>query len=112
MTNKKLPLAEQLQAELSEKAEASRTWASWIKNKWAQFETWVHSWFPGVKTRFLLYMGMIGEAAATLQSFITGLPTTKYISAEMLSGLSLVLFVLAFWFRGMGDRVDEYRKDI
>lgn len=78
---------------------------NWLKDKWAKFECWVYSWFPGFKTKTMLTLGTLGTGAATLQSFITGLPITKWISAEMIAGLSAILYILAFWFQGMGDRV-------
>lgn len=78
---------------------------NWIKDKWAKFEAWIYSWFPGFKTKTMLLLGTIGNGAAVFQSFVTGLPTTKYISTEVLSGVSMALYMLAFWFQGMGDRV-------
>lgn len=83
---------------------------TWIKDKYNAFECWLYSWFPGAKTKVMLALGTLGNAAAVFQSFVTGLPTTKYISAEFLGGMSMVLYMLAFWFQGMGDRV-EARKD-
>lgn len=83
---------------------------NYITAKWDAFECWLYSWFPGAKTKIMLALGTLGNAAALTQSFVTGLPTTKYISAEVLSGASMVLYMLAFWFQGMGDRV-EARKD-
>lgn len=78
---------------------------NYIKSKWASFEAWVYSWFPGAKTKTMLALGTLGNAAAIFQSFVTGLPTVKFINAEVISGLSMVLYVLAFWFQNMGDRV-------
>lgn len=77
-----------------------------IQTYWASFESWIYSWFPGFKTKTMLALGTLGNAAALFQTFITGLPTTKFISAEVLSGVSMVLYMLAFWFQNMGDRVD------
>lgn len=76
-----------------------------IKSYWASFEAWVYSWFPGFKTKTMLLLGTLGNAAAVFQTFLTGLPTSKYISTEVLSGVSMALYMLAFWFQGMGDRV-------
>lgn len=80
-----------------------------IKEYWNRFEAWVHSWFPGVKTKATLVMGMVGESAAVLQDFVTGLPTADFISTKTLSLISLALFVLAFWFKNMGERVEAIK---
>lgn len=81
-----------------------------IKTEWASFEAWLNTWFPGFKTKALLILGTIGNGAAMLQQFITGLPVTKYITTETLAGASMILYLLAFWFQNLGDRV-EARKD-
>lgn len=85
---------------------------TWIKTKWAQFEAWLNTWFPGFKTYSLLALGTVGNTAASLQEFATGLPTTKYISTEVLAGVSAVLYVLAFWLKGLGDRVEAKKETI
>lgn len=78
---------------------------NWILDKNAKFEAWVHSWFPGFKTRFMAGLGAISMAAASMQEYVTGLPATKWISQEVLTGTSAVLFTLSFWFSNMGERV-------
>jgi len=82
----------------------------WIKDEWMSFETWVHSWFPGLKTRITSALGAVGSAAIVLQQFVTGLPVTKWISAELLQGVTLALFCLSFWFSNMGARIENYEK--
>jgi len=77
-----------------------------LQQLYGNFEDWVHSWWPGAKTRITAALGSIGMAAAALQGYVTGLPTVKYISAETLSLLGAGLFTLSYWFSGMGQRVD------
>lgn len=81
-----------------------------IKEVYGKFECWVHSWFPGLKTKAMLLLGTVGNGAAVLQGFFTGLPTFKYITPEMLGMISMALYVLAFWFQGMGDRVKTFEE--
>jgi hypothetical protein len=83
----------------------------WVDDRWAKFEAWVSSWFPGAKTRIMTGLGAIGTIAASLQEYVTGLPVTKYISAETLTVVSAILFTLSFWFRGLGDRVEARKEE-
>lgn len=76
-----------------------------IKNAWNKFEAWVYSWMPGFKTHLVTGLGAIGSAAAVGQEYLTGLPTTTFVSATQLGIASVVLFTLAFWFHNMGNRV-------
>lgn len=78
----------------------------WISDTWAKFEGWVNGWFPGAKTYIMTGLGAVGSIAAYMQEYVTGLPVTKYITAETLTLISAGLFTLSFWFRGLGDRVD------
>lgn len=79
---------------------------AWLKDKWAKFEAWVHSWFPGFKTRFVAGLGTAGMIAGYLQEYISGLPLTTWISTQTLMLISAGLFSLSYWFHGMGDRVE------
>lgn len=84
-----------------------KTACVWIETKWASFEAWVASWAPGAKTRIVSGLGVLGTAAASLQDYIsglTGLPG-NVVSGTQIATASLVLFTLAFWLRGIGDRV-------
>jgi len=78
---------------------------SWIEDKWAKFEAWVARVTPGLKTKLATGLGAIGSAGAVGQEYITQMPLTKFITAEQIAIASAVLFTLAFWFRGIGDRV-------
>lgn len=101
-----------LELALAEKAEKSKTWLGWVKNKWGEFETWFHtSYLPGLKTRLTIYAGVIGSTAATLQQYITGLPLEKFVSGQTIAISGLVLALLALWFRGMGERVEQRIED-
>lgn len=84
----------------------------WLSNTWADFEAWVHSWFPGFKTQFVNALGVIGMGAASAYDYIVGLPETKWLSKEALTIVGAVLFTLSFWFKGMGDRVDAREEAI
>lgn len=77
-----------------------------IGDVWTTFETWVHSWLPGLKTRITTALGAIGMAAVPAYTYITGLPATKYISQETLALTSAGLFTLSYWFSNMGKRVE------
>lgn len=83
-----------------------KTAFDWIETKWVAFEAWMDSWAPGAKTRVVSFLGMIGSAATFLQQYVTGLPVTAFVTAEQLGIATAVLFTLAFWLRGLGDRVD------
>lgn len=80
---------------------------SWINDKWISFEAWMASWAPGAKTRLVTGLGALGSVAGYAQQYITGLPVTKFVTAEQITIATAVLFTLAFWFRGLGDRVEE-----
>jgi len=82
-----------------------------VKDKWSKFEAWVNGWFPGAKTYITTGLGVIGSAAAYLQQYVTGLPVTKYITAETMALVTAGLFTLSFWFRGLGERVQERKED-
>lgn len=116
MKLKKLPITRNklkvIEQKLEVKADNSKTWFSWIQNKWAQFETWFHtSYLPGLKTRLTIYASVIGSTAATLQQYITGLPLEKFVSGQTIAISGLVLALLALWFRGMGERVEQRIED-
>lgn len=75
-----------------------------IKDLWNRFETWVAGWMPGFKTNIVTGLGAVGSAAALGQEYLTGLPTTTFMTATQMSIATLVLFTLAFWLRGIGTR--------
>lgn len=77
-----------------------------IQQYYDRTEDWVHSWFPGFKTRATAALGAVSMAASAMQEYITGLPVTKYISQEALSLTAAGLFTLSFWFSNMGSRVE------
>lgn len=79
-------------------------WA-WIKDKWHKFECWVYGWAPGLKTRAINALGVVGGMAASLQGYVTGLPVTKWITAETMALIVAGLFTLSYWFHGLGERV-------
>ncbi len=85
----------------------SSTWTG-IKTDWGKFEAWVAGWWPGAKTKIVSGLGAIGMAAASMQDYISGLTgmPSNVVSGTQIAVTSLVLFTLAFWLRGIGDRVN------
>lgn len=79
---------------------------TWFSNVWTKFEAWVAKIAPGVKTEFVTFLGIIGNAAYLGQNYIQGLPAVPFANATILATTSVVLFTLAFWLRGIGDRVE------
>ena len=77
-----------------------------IKTWWTQFENWVASWLPGLKTKITVALGFLGNTAYVLKDYISGLPIGEYFNTTNLLILNMVLFTLAYWFRGLGDRED------
>jgi hypothetical protein len=78
---------------------------TWLKTKWANFEAWVHSWFPGAKTRAMTALGTVGMGAAVVQDYVTTSPLSQFVEAKTVAIISLVLFTLSYWFSGMAARV-------
>lgn len=85
---------------------------AWLKNAWTSFEAWVHSWFPGLKTYILTFLGAASQFAALAYEYIQGLPATKWISQEALTMTAAVLFTLSFWTNRMGDRVQKAKDGL
>ncbi len=85
--------------------------SSSIKDIYAKFEAWVHSWFPGFKTRATAFLGAVSMFATSAYTYVTGLPATKYISQEALTLVAAGLFTLSFWFSNMGKRVEERKAE-
>lgn len=80
---------------------------NWLKNRWAEFEIWVSTWLPGLKTRLTLAFGAIGSAALALQDEISKLPLGELISAKSLAIANIGLMVVAYWFSNMSARVKQ-----
>lgn len=78
----------------------------WIKTKWEQFENWIAGWLPGLKTKLITALGAVGSAAAIGQVWLTGIPLDKLVTPTAALIVTTVLFTLAFFFRGLGDRVE------
>lgn len=83
-----------------------------LSDVWTHFEAWVHSWFPGFKTRATTALGAIGSFAALAYQYVQGLPETKWFNKEVLMGTSAALFTLSFWFSNMGTRVQDYETPV
>lgn len=77
---------------------------TWLKNAWNSFEAWVASWIPGLKTDIVTGLGALGSVAALGQEYLTGLPNSTFMTGTQMAIASTVLFTLAFWLRGIGDR--------
>lgn len=78
---------------------------TWLSNAWSSFEAWCDSWMPKVKTAVVTGLGVVGSGAAVLQQYITGMPTTTWVTTNQIAIASLVLFTLTFWLHGLTDRV-------
>lgn len=77
---------------------------NWIISKRDQFESWVASWLPGMKTKIIAAVGALGMLAALLQDYITGLPLEQFISAPKLAITNAILFTLAYWTKRLSDK--------
>lgn len=84
---------------------------TWIKEKYAAFEAFLVRTAPGVKTKIVVGLGAIGNGAAALQGYITGIPTNKFVTGEQIAIGTFILFTLAYWFKDMGTRVAT-REDL
>lgn len=83
-----------------------KLWAG-VKSAYGKFEDWVHSWMPGWKTFIVSAFGTIGSTAAVCQQYITQLPLDKFITANEVAAATLIISLLALWFHGMGERVED-----
>lgn len=79
---------------------------TWLTNAWAGFEAWVYSWMPGWKHFIVTGLGFIGSTAAVLQTYVTGLPLDKLMTATQVAVATIVISLLALWFGNMGNRVN------
>lgn len=73
----------------------------WLYNRWLQFNHWVSTIAPGLKTKVISALGFIGTTAALLQEKITELPLAHFVSDTEIAGITLILFALSFWFRAL-----------
>lgn len=78
----------------------------WVEDKWNKFEAWVASLMPGLKTRIVAGLGVVGSMAGVLQEYVTGLPLTEFMTATQIMIGTAILFTLTFWLRGIGERVN------
>lgn len=68
------------------------------------FQDWVANTLPGWKTKFTVALGAIGNAAFVAKDYLGGLPLGEYLTTRNLTIANVVLFTLAYWFRGLGER--------
>lgn len=80
------------------------TAAELLKTKRDQFEAWVASWLPGMKTKIIAGLGAVGMAAAVLQEYITGLPIESLVTPTKLAMINAGLFTMAYWFKRLADK--------
>lgn len=80
---------------------------TWIKNKWAKFEEWVNSFFPGLKTQIVTGLGFVASFALIFQDFLSGLDLGDLVSPRTLLIINAVLYTLAFWLRNINSRVEK-----
>lgn len=79
---------------------------TWIENAWNNFEYYVAAVAPEFKTKIIAFLGAIGNGAALMQGYLSGLPMGAYVTAENVIIANIVLFTLSYWLRGIGDRVE------
>lgn len=78
----------------------------WMGVQWRKFESWCAEIFPGAKTKTIAVLGALGNAAYAAKDYVSGLPLEKIATAETVLVMNIVLFTLAFWFRGMANSDD------
>lgn len=71
---------------------------------WDNFEGWVAEQAPGWKTKTVALLGLLGNAAYSLQEYVTHIPATKIMSVEAMGLITVVLFTLSYWFRRVADK--------
>ena len=76
----------------------------WIADKWHKFEFWVASIAPGLKTKIISALGVIGSASALCQEWVTGIPLSQLIGTTEALIVTTVLFSLTYWFRRLADK--------
>ena len=76
----------------------------WFKDKINSFEDWVASILPGLKTKITVALGLVGNMAFVIKVYLAGLPLGEYATTQNLLIANMILFTLAYWFRGLGDR--------
>ena len=76
-----------------------------LKQDWAKFEAWVHSWWPGLKTEVTSGLGALGMGATALMDYLQVLPLNQLVEAKTIALVSMGLLTLSYWFSGMGQRV-------
>jgi hypothetical protein len=80
-----------------------------IKTKWVEFEAWLDSWLPDVKTKIVVALGALGDFAFTIRESLgdlTGINLGKYITPDTVTAINVGLFAVAYWFRGLDKRVE------
>ena len=77
----------------------------WIKKQWDKFQDWCATWMPGLKTRIVAGLGLLGSAAGFAQGWVSGLPLDHFMTATQVVMVSAVLFTIAYWTRALTDRV-------
>lgn len=77
---------------------------TWIKDKWNKFSDWCARIAPGVKTKTIAVLGMLGSFGAVAQEYVSGLPLTQFVTAEKALIISGILFTLTFVARSLTNR--------
>lgn len=79
----------------------------WIAKQWDKFEHWVASIAPGVKTKLTAATAFVGNTAFLFKDYIDQLPMeafTKYLTADVILGMNLILLTLIYWFKRLSDK--------
>lgn len=75
----------------------------WVKNLWVKFNTWLAQFMPGWKTQIVNGIGLVGSGAAVMHDYVTQLPLDKFVTANQIAIVGIVLFTLAFWGRHLAN---------
>lgn len=80
-----------------------------IYSWWKSLEGVVASVYPKAKTEFVAFLGIVGDLAYMGQDYLTQLTglNSNVITGSKVVIANIVLFSLAFWLRGIGDRVAD-----
>lgn len=80
---------------------------TWIKNKWHAFEAWLDNLLPGVKTKIVNVLAMVGMAATAVYSYLENVSISSLVDAKTLGIIMFVVSTLSYWLRDISKRVER-----
>lgn len=75
----------------------------YINTKREDFNAWVATWLPGMKTKIVASLGAVGMFSSYMQEYISGLPLDQFVSSKTVALISGGMFTLAYWFKSLGN---------